>query len=147
MVSVAFRIVKCPHLAEDIAQESLLKAHENFHQFRSESNLRTWLHSIVRNTAFNSLRGSKRVFVDLNFDLLPAPETEEIEFQNHKDMLLDAINQLSHRQKLAVMLKCYRGLSFKEMAGVMGCKYDTAKANYRLGIIRLRTLILTEEDL
>lgn len=53
---IALRITKNPADAEDVLQESLLKAYQNLPRFRGESSLSTWLGSIVTNQAITTLR-------------------------------------------------------------------------------------------
>ena len=52
--------------------------------------------------------------------------------------LTEEIEQLPSKQKTAVLLRVYEDLSFKEIAQIMDCPYDTAKANYRHGLMKLK---------
>ncbi|MEQ9323580.1 MAG: sigma-70 family RNA polymerase sigma factor [Polyangiaceae bacterium] len=63
--SVAYRICGHPDDAEDIVQESLLRAYRGMSRFRSDSTLSTWLHRITVRTALNYLRDNRRWPVDV----------------------------------------------------------------------------------
>jgi len=55
------------------------------------------------------------------------------------DALQELVDALPPRQRTALMLRVYEDLSFKEIAEVMQCPYDTAKANYRHALMKLKT--------
>ena len=55
------------------------------------------------------------------------------------------IDKLPKKQKMALMLRVFEGLNFKEIAEIMGSPYDTAKANYRHAVLRLKDFIEKDE--
>ena len=52
----AYFLTGDPHLADDIAQETFIRAYRSFHTFRRESSVKSWLLKITRNTAFTAQR-------------------------------------------------------------------------------------------
>lgn len=131
--------------AEDIVQESFLKAFEKLNTFQFRSAFKSWLYRIVINTAKNYLRSLKP-----NVDIETVQLTEESECE--KDLIdrqlmekaTQVINELPQKQKEALQLRVFEDKSFAEVAQDMECPYDTAKANYRHGLIKLQeSLVLT----
>ena len=59
-IALAIKFVKDIHIAEDIAQESFIKAYKSLNSFREESAFYTWLYRIVSNTSKNYLASKKR---------------------------------------------------------------------------------------
>lgn len=55
-----------------------------------------------------------------------------------RGILQREIDKLPERQKLALSLRIFDDLSFKEIAEIMSCPYDTAKANYRHALLKLK---------
>lgn len=131
--------------AEDIVQESFLKAFEKLSTFQFRSAFKSWLYRIVINTAKNYLRNQKSV---VDIDAVQIVEESECE-QNLMDRQLiekasDLIKDLPTKQREALQLRVFEDKSFAEVAEKMECPYDTAKANYRHGLIKLQeSLVLT----
>lgn len=139
LLHMGVRYVGDVQIAEDLVQESLLKAYQKIESFEFRSAFKSWLFRILINTAKNSLR-SQKVTVDIN----------EFEFQTEDIFEDDLIQQetlghvmnwveaLPEKQKQAVQLRVIEDLSFSEVADQMNCPYDTAKANYRHGLLKLK---------
>jgi len=62
MRAFALSLTRNPTSADDLVQDSLIKAWKNFHQFQADTNLRAWLFTIVRNTFYSDMRKRKREF-------------------------------------------------------------------------------------
>lgn len=137
--SLSMRYVHDAFLAEDIVQESLLKAYEKLASFQFRSAFKSWLYRIAINTAKNSLR-SKKPMVDI--DQVQIQVENECEMDLIQRQLFEqtqkVIETLPDKQRAAVELRVYKDLSFKEVAKKMQCPYDTAKANYRHGLIKIK---------
>ena len=138
---MAFRMVNKAELAEDITQESLLKAYQNIGSFRGESKFSSWLIQIVVNTGRNQLRSlSRRNETNIDDEVIPSEhrEYQRVEGEQSLGKLREAIEKLPPRQKMALELRLFEELSFKEIAVMMDCPFDTAKANYRHALIKIR---------
>jgi RNA polymerase sigma-70 factor (ECF subfamily) len=118
------------HLADDLAQETFLKAWRKMHTFRGDARLLTWLLGI----AFNEVRGEARrgkghVLED------PAGAGEErvvgsaAANSNLRIDLDEAMESLNLNERAAVLLCCRNGLSHSEAAEVLGCALGTLKTN------------------
>lgn len=127
--------------AEDIVQESLLKALRNLSQFRGESQMRTWLCVIVRNTAVEWLRSRRgRVCLPLEsvsrdnqlvvFEI-PDPERNPEQCCERREMeniLYSEINKLNSVCKRAIQMCFLEGLSHLEAANALGVNVITIKS-------------------
>lgn len=138
---MAYRMMNSAELAEDITQESLLKAYQSIQGFRGESKFRSWLMQIVVNTSRNYLRSQYRRNESNIEDEVIAYEHQDykrIEGEETLEVLRAAIDRLPPRQKTALELRLFEELSFKEIATIMDCPFDTAKANFRHALLKIR---------
>ena len=62
-------------------------------------------------------------------------------------MLQKEVDRLPFKQKTALILRVYDDMSFAEIAEIMDCPYDTAKANYRHAILKLKDTLNNKSDL
>ena len=142
LLNLCIKLLKDQALAEDVVQESFVKAYQKIHLFEGRSSFKSWLYQIALNTGKNKLRAKQKTFLDIEkTHLSVAPEAEASLFQKDtKDLLAKEIEKLPYKQKKALLLRIYEDLSFKEIAQIMQCPYDTAKANYRHGLMKLRRI-------
>ncbi|KXK19188.1 MAG: ECF subfamily RNA polymerase sigma-24 factor [Chloroflexi bacterium OLB15] len=132
--------------AEDVTQESFVYAFKNLYRFDANlSSLKTWLYTIAICRCRNLYRKHKVPMVDLTVLLnigLPAPRSETPEAalarQHAKDGLEKALVELNPRLREAIVLRYGHGLSYREIAEVMGCPQKTAESRVRLGHETLR---------
>ena len=140
LLRLSLRFMKDLELAEDVVQEAFVKAYKKIHLFEGRSSFKNWLFQIAANTAKNRLRTFKVVPTSLeNVELMiPAQAQEDLEHVDLKQLIREYVDQLPERQKMALILRVFEDLSFKEIAKIMDCPYDTAKANYRHAILKLK---------
>ncbi|OQW48444.1 MAG: hypothetical protein A4S09_04505 [Proteobacteria bacterium SG_bin7] len=143
VLRMALRIVRDLETAEDVVQETFLKTYQKLHLFEGRAAFKSWLFQISINTAKNKLRGKRHEALDISkVNIAVSPEAEsDLEGVDLKEALNQAIDELPERQKMALVLRVYEDLSFKEVAQIMECPYDTAKANYRHALIKLKSRI------
>jgi RNA polymerase sigma-70 factor (ECF subfamily) len=140
LLRLCLRFLRDQALAEDVVQESFIKAYEKIHLFEGRASFKSWLFQIAANTAKNRLRGLSQDFVnvdDIHLGVDPGAENGML----HDDLrrvIRAEVEQLPERQRIALTLRIFEDLSFKEIAQIMECPYDTAKANYRHGLMRLK---------
>lgn len=117
--------------AEDILQETFLKAYKNLDQFEGKSNLYTWLYSIARNKCIDEYRKrkneSKRSSLPVEeFEL----ESDEYQSENQREemkLLKEAIAKLPELLRSIVVMKSIDGLSYPEISEVTGINEQTLK--------------------
>jgi len=140
LLRVAFRYMKDMELAEDVVQESFIKAYRKLGSFEGRSSFRSWMYQITVNTAKNKLR--KKKFDTVDIDKVPVAVEQTLDANLYaadvNSLLMDEVNELPPKQKQALLLRIFDDMSFKEVAAVMECPYDTAKANYRHAIQKLK---------
>lgn len=140
MVRVALRLTRDMEMAEDVVQESFLKAYQKLGSFEGRSSFKSWLYQITMNTAKNRLRSLPRENINVD-DLQMAVNGHVdagLEDGDVREQIQTEIEKLPERQRLALTLRIFDDLSFKEIAEIMGCPYDTAKANYRHALLKLK---------
>jgi len=134
--SLAMRILRDPHLAEDVAQEAFVRAFQRLAQFRGDSAFSTWLYRIAVNTCWEYLRKSSRM---VRWD---APGGEEDDGARlvvgtalsveeravkaeQKALLWRAVEKLPDDYRVAVVLRYVDDLSYQEMAQILGVPVAT----------------------
>ena len=148
LVRTIFKMTGDIMMAEDVVQESLLKAFEKLELFRGQSSFKNWLYRITINTAKNKLRRNRYDHVSMEHIELSMDSEDENDmfFAQLKDELAEKVDALPPKQRQALQLRVYEHLSFKAIAAIMECPYDTAKANYRHALLKLRSEIANNEN-
>src|SRR5262245_29934144 len=132
------------HLAEDVAQETFLKALAHLDRFRVGTNFRAWLFRIGHNAFANVHRATARRRSVLPDDL-PTREQGPVEKACSKEAiagLAEAVDRLGNEFKAALLLRVEEGLSFRQIAGVMDITEETA----RWRVFKARQKLLGELD-
>ena len=117
------------HAAEDLVQESFLKALNGLAGFRTGSNFQAWLFRIAYNSFVNQWRAADRARQPFP-QQLPARDEgplERVLSREALQMLARAVGRLPADYRAAFLLRVEEGLSFHEIAGVLGIKEETAR--------------------
>lgn len=149
VLRLSLRFVKDMDTAEDVTQEAFIKAYEKLNSFEGRASFKSWLFQIAVNTARNKIREWKRDVVDID-DVQLAVDAEAETTLVHTavaDILHNEVEKLPFKQKTALVLRVYEDLSFNEIADIMECPYDTAKANYRHALLKLRQTFEQQAEL
>lgn len=149
LLRLAVRFMRDLGLAEDIVQDSFIKAYERLASFEGRSSFKSWLYQITVNTAKNKLRDRRHNGTDIDDVPLAEPAMAEssLVHESIAQLIQTFVDRLPIKQKTALVLRIYEDLSFKEIAEIMSCPYDTAKANYRHALMKLRDELSTDPDL
>ena len=127
---VAFSVVRDSALAEDVAQDAILKAWKALPTFRGESSLRSWLLRITHNTAISTLRKRREVLQD-PFEMPEEATQRSVERQAHGRMALEAfeeaLGRLDELTRSIVVLREVESLSYDEIAELLDVPLPTVK--------------------
>lgn len=117
--------------AEDILQETFLKAYKKIDQFEGKSNMYTWLYSIARNKCIDEFRKRKyesnRSSIPVEEYQLESDEFKAKDQQEEVKLLKEAISQLPELLRSIVVMKSIDGLSYPEISDVTGVNEQTLK--------------------
>ena len=128
------RIIVDHNLAQDVLQDTFIKAYQNFHQFKRDSQLYTWLYRIATNESLQQLNKLKR--------MQKSDEGSEYHLQNLvaenvsadadeiQILLQKAIQSLPEKQKLVFTLRYYDDLPYEEISKIVEMSVGTLKTNY-----------------
>ena len=153
VLSIVGRFVRDAAEAQDVAQETFIKAYRAIQSFRGDSAFYTWLYRIAVNTAKNFLVAKKRrpgnSSVDMALDddeqpidaidALQDMETPESKLMHDelKAIIDAAIASLSEELRTAICLREFDGLSYEEIAAALDCPIGTVRSR----IFRAREVI------
>lgn len=121
--------------ADEIAQETFVKAYDALSTFRGEAKLYTWLYRIMMNAAIQRSRKAKsRPMVDLESiqELAEegvAPEDQLLKSETTR-LIESAIKTLPPKQQRVFMMRFYEELPYEEIATIVGTSVGGLKANY-----------------
>ena len=140
LMKTVVRMTRDLDAAEDVVQDTFIKAYKRLNLFEGRSSFRSWLYQIALNTARNRFRKHSRETVGIdNLDVAVDGEVESrMIAKDVRGILQKEIALLPDRQRTALSLRIFDDLSFKEIAEIMHCPYDTAKANYRHALLKLK---------
>lgn len=131
--------------AQDVLQAAYLKVLDGRAVFKGRSSFRTWLFSVIRNTARDQQRKARLFFLSLSAAENQAGEDEsgfeKLSRQEDLDELIQALSRLPLRQKEILHLVFYQELSLQEAGRVLGISTGAAARHYARGKARLKTIL------
>jgi len=142
---LAYRMTGNEQDAEDLVQESFLRAYKQLHTFDERAAFSTWLHRICVNCSLDLLRArkSRRTEDDATSWLeqvaAPEPSPERLTQSNQMAQLLEpALSRLSENERAAFVLRHYEGSSIEEIARALGIQTSAAKHSVFRAVQKLR---------
>jgi RNA polymerase sigma-70 factor (ECF subfamily) len=124
-------------LADDLAQETFLKAYKNIRSFRGEARFSTWLYRIAYNCFREDARRRKEL-VGIDETQLEAEQDPHTVDPALRQDLMHALQLLPLHERSAVLLCCQNGLSHDEAARVLEIPLGTVKTNVLRGREKLK---------
>ena len=161
VIAISTKYVKDIQLAEDVAQESFFKAYKSIDSFREESAFYTWLYRITANTAINYLSSKKRKSELLEADVsnregesidifdIPGGESPEdiLNANSLREDIFKNMSNLPEEIRTAVTLREFEGLSYEEIAEILGCPLGTVRSRIFRGRELLQQTISEQIDI
>ena len=145
VVNISYRMCGQAPLAEDIAQETFLRAWANLASFRLTGSMKNWLFRIAVNATLDVLRRKPATPVDddaiqMVMDPAPGPEAALIkkESAGHLQQMLDALPEAA---RSVLILREYGGLSYHEIASALNVPLGTVMSRLNYARTRLRDLL------
>jgi len=142
ILNLIYRFIGDRTQANDIAQEVFIRVWKSAKTYRPEAKFTTWLYRITANLCFNELKSSRRkkwfsfkrsdeddghaleeTFAD------SAPSAEDILLEKERSrQISDALQSLPDNQRMALVLKRYEDLSYREIAQIIGCSVSAVES-------------------
>ncbi len=158
LYGAAMRLTRDPAEAEDLVQDSMVRAYRFWDTFQRGTNIKAWLFTILRNTFINGYhrKGRARSFhADVNAQMSslgpgvalanstsqPAGPEEVVLGQITQAKIREALDALPPDYRLAVTLADLEGLSYKEIADIMECPIGTVMSRIYRGRKALHKLL------
>jgi RNA polymerase sigma-70 factor (ECF subfamily) len=156
--SMVYGMVRNREDARDITQDAFVKAYRKLDSFRTESSFYTWLYKIAMNLAIDFLRKRKRRSTgefdegiasrDSGGDISDIHHAESprraVERKQLYSAIMEALQKLPEDQRQVILLRELEGLSYKEIADVMGVKEGTVMSRLFYARKKLQKLLADE---
>ena len=147
----AMALTHDPTEAEDLVQETYMRAALHCEKLRPDSNVKAWMFTIMRNRWFKQLRheNSGPEFVALDDRAAEGWMTDSEHEPGHlceriweRDEIRTALKQLPVAQREIIVLRDIEGFSYRELAEVLGCPIGTIMSRLARARARFRTLLV-----
>lgn len=119
--------------ADDLSQDTFIKAYENLRKFKLGTNFRSWLSRIAVNSCIDHLRRKKRLSedgLDDQVKLLPDQDPnpqDNLESSELMENITAAVDSLPKDQRTVVIMREMQGFGLKEIAKIMKCSESTVR--------------------
>jgi len=150
---LAFRMTGNQHDAEDVVQESFLRAYRQLGKFDERASFGTWLYRIATNCSLDVMRSRKRrakqeagpeaAVSEMEDPVLslpsgdPTPERLAMSGQV-RECVAEAMNELSASERTAFVLRHFEGMRMEDVGRVLGCQPGAAKHSVFRAVQKLR---------
>jgi RNA polymerase sigma-70 factor (ECF subfamily) len=153
--NLAIRMTGDPEEAADVSQETFLRVHRYCARFRGQSSLKTWIYRVTVNCCRSRFRRNQtwrtRILsgslerVEQVPDTRRGPEDRTVA-RDRGEAVMRALQRLPSPFREAVVLRDLEGLTYEEVARVLGIRIGTVRSRIARGRDRLRTLLESSES-
>ncbi|MEO6458122.1 MAG: RNA polymerase sigma factor [Chloroflexia bacterium] len=122
LVNYIYRLVSDWDVANDLAQDTFLKAYTALPRTDDTLQISPWLYRIATNTALDALRRRKRItWVPFDLEQEPASPVPDMAIRNAEgDAIQSALTHVPSDQRICLVLNMYQGMAYKEIAEMLG---------------------------
>ena len=149
---LAHRMTGNPQDAEDVVQETFLKAYRQLGRFESRANFSTWLHRIAVNCSIDLIRGRKNQEMGQDapdLETLESSDDRRIDPSPERLMLSTEVQErvgramdgLTHMERAAFVLRHFEGQSIEEISRALGLKANAAKHSIFRAVRKMRVAL------
>jgi RNA polymerase sigma-70 factor (ECF subfamily) len=152
LYAAAMRYTKNPEDAQDLVQDTYIKAYNSFHHFEPGTNLKAWLYRVLTTTFINTYRKDQRRPQTSDSELEDwqiaeasshtsdqGKSTEDVVLENLPDSdIKNALAEIPEEFRMAVYLADVEGFSYKEIAEIVGVPAGTVMSRLHRGRKQLR---------
>lgn len=156
--NIALRMTANQDDAEDMTQEIMIKIFRSLGSFKGNSKFSTWIYRVAVNTCLDELKKKKnKKHLSLDAEISgddgenqieikdDSPSPEKLAEQNElRDMVAAAVKLLSDEHRAVIVLRDIRGMSYNEIAGILGCSDGTVKS--RISRARAQLKMILEKE-
>ena len=149
VIGITYRYFNNIYRAEDIAQEVFLRIYLSKKKYKPKSKLSTWIFRITANLCLNSIRSEKHEItnldtIDSNTTAIIEPDViENLEKEELNKEVSRALSTLPERQRMAVILSKYDGLSYQEISEILDCSISAVDSILQRAKQTLKKQLLT----
>jgi RNA polymerase sigma-70 factor (ECF subfamily) len=124
-------------LAQDVFQETFLRAFQAYKRLPAEANHRAWLYKIASNACHDARRQRARSPLPLDESMAGKDPPDEGD-RELAGAVVTFVRSLPARQRQALVLRKFQGMDYNEIAAVLGGSPETARANVYQGLRKVR---------
>ena len=145
---VAYRMTGNEHDADDVVQETFLRAYRQLDRFEERANFGTWLHRIAINCALDLLRARGRMDryyggdpedAEMNGTIRSEPEQDRLLISAElREQVAAAMERLSGNERTAFVLRHFEGMPVEEIGKTLGIQVNAAKHTIFRAVRKLR---------
>jgi RNA polymerase sigma-70 factor (ECF subfamily) len=151
--SIAFKVLRNREDAEEMAQESFVKAFKSLHTFKGDAKFSTWLYRITYNNCISELRKKKMKFVSTD-DVQISDEAEEMNLdgipaENRSKYVKAALEKLPEDEYTLILLYYFEDKSVEEISKITRLSESNAKVKLFRARKKLYTILneMLKEDI
>lgn len=140
------RLVLSHEDANDILQNTFIKAWQNIEYFRGEAKMSTWLFRIAFNECL-SFKNNKRIGEQISIDDIDTDLLNKLECDPYfngdetQKIFLKAVHQLPKKQQMVFNLKYFKEMRYEEMSEIFGTSIGALKASYHHAVKKIETFL------
>lgn len=147
--SYLWRLTQNAEDAEDLLQDTFLRAYKAYHKLEHHQHLRAWLYKIATNVAnsFHSRNHHRKFNTTFEENEFSGGDTtaEQVQVRLDLQTVKTAVDKLPEKQRTALIMHRFQALSYKEISAALDIQEDAARANVYQAMKKLRANFAEKE--